>query len=91
MLPDASPSDEKLSICLIRKMSVWNAIPLVPKIIQGAHRDHSKVTMWDSKGLRISSEQPFILHGDGEIFEENAVDVKIDLIPKAISVIVPKH
>jgi YegS/Rv2252/BmrU family lipid kinase len=91
MLPDASPSDAKLNICLIRKMSVWNAIPLVPKIIQGAHREHSKVTLWDSKGLRISSEQPFILHGDGEIFEENAVDVKIDLIPKAISVIVPKN
>jgi lipid kinase, YegS/Rv2252/BmrU family len=91
MLPDASPSDAKLNICLIRKMSVWNAIPLVPKIIQGAHREHSKVTLWDSKGLRISSEQPFILHGDGEIFEENAVDVKIDLIPKAISVIMPQN
>jgi lipid kinase, YegS/Rv2252/BmrU family len=91
MLPDASPSDAKLNVCLIRKMSVWNAIPLVPKIIQGAHREHSKVTLWDSKGLRISSEQPFILHGDGEIFEENAVDVKIDLIPKAINVIMPQN
>jgi diacylglycerol kinase (ATP) len=91
MLPDASPSDAKLNICLIQKMSVWNAIPLVPKIIQGTHGAHNKVTSWDSKGLRISSEQPFILHGDGEIFEENAVDVKIDLIPKAINVIVPKE
>jgi YegS/Rv2252/BmrU family lipid kinase len=89
MLPDANPSDSILNMCLIRKMSVLKALPLVPKIIQGTHRDHSKVILWDSMGLRISSEQPFILHGDGEIFEENAVDVKIDLIPKAISVIVP--
>jgi diacylglycerol kinase (ATP) len=91
MLPDANPTDAKLNICLIRKMSVLNAIPLVPKIIQGTHGGHSKVTLWDSKGISISSEQPFILHGDGEIFEENAVDVKIDLIPKAISVITPKN
>jgi diacylglycerol kinase (ATP) len=90
MLPNANPSDSKLNICLIRKMSVWNAIPLVPKVIHGTHGVHSKVNIWESMGLRISSEQPFILHGDGEIFEENAVDVKIDLIPKAISVIVPK-
>ncbi len=91
MLPDADPSDSKLNICLIRKMSVWNALTLIPKIIQGTHGTHSKVTLWDSKGLRISSEQPFILHGDGEIFEENAVDVKIDLIPKALNVIIPKN
>jgi diacylglycerol kinase (ATP) len=91
MLPDGNPCDAKLNICLIRKMSVWKAIPLVPKVIQGTHGKHSKVTLWDSKGLRISSEQPFILHGDGEIFEENAMDVTIDLMPKAISVIVPKN
>jgi diacylglycerol kinase (ATP) len=91
MLPEANPSDSKLNICLIRKMSVWNAIPLVPKIIHGTHGEHSKVSMWDSKILRVSSEQPFILHGDGEIFEENAIDVTIDLMSKAISVIVPKN
>jgi diacylglycerol kinase family enzyme len=46
--------------------------------------------MWDSQSLRISSDEPFILHGDGEIFEENAIDVTIDLIPKAINMIIPK-
>ncbi len=91
MLPDANPSDSKLNICLIRKMSVWNAIPLIPKIINGTHGDHSLVTMWTSKMMRISSKQPFIIHGDGEIFEEKAIDVIIDLIPNAISMIVPKN
>ena len=91
MLPNANPSDSKLNICLIRKMSVWNAIPLVPKIIRGTHGDHRMITMGDSKVIRISSNQPFILHGDGEIFEENAIDVTIDLIPEAISMIIPKN
>ena len=90
MLPGANPSDSKLSICLIRKMSAWNAITLIPKIIQGTHGIHSRITMWDSQSLRISSDEPFILHGDGEIFEENAIDVTIDLIPKAINMIIPK-
>ena len=89
MVPDANPSDSKLNICLIRKMPVWNALPLVPKIIQGKHRNHKMISMWDSKKMIISSRQPFILHGDGEIFEEDAVEVTIDLIPKAITVIMP--
>jgi YegS/Rv2252/BmrU family lipid kinase len=91
MLPDANPSDSKLNICLIRKMSVWNALPLVPKIIQGTHGDHEMISMWDSKRINISSIRPFILHGDGEIFEENAMNVTIDIVPKAINVIVPSN
>jgi diacylglycerol kinase family enzyme len=47
--------------------------------------------MWDSKRISISSNQTFILHGDGEIFEENALNVSIDILPKAINVIVPSN
>ena len=90
MLPGANPRDSKLMVCLIRKMSVWNAVPLIPKIINGTHGGHKLITMWESQKLVISSIQPFILHGDGEIFEENATNVTIDLIPNAISLIVPK-
>jgi diacylglycerol kinase (ATP) len=89
MLPDANPSDSRLNICLIREMSVWKAIPLVPKIINGSHGNYKMISMWDSEKLNISSNQPFSIHGDGEIFENNAIDVKINLIPKAMSVITP--
>ena len=91
MLPNADIADSKLNICLIRKMSAWNAIPLVPRIIKGTHGSHEMISMWESKKINISSGKEFIIHGDGEILEENAVEIKIDLIPKAISVIVPKN
>jgi diacylglycerol kinase (ATP) len=89
MLPDANPHDSKLNICLIRKMALWEAIPLVPKIIKGTHGDHKMIKMWKTNLLKVSSKHPFILHGDGEIFSENAIEVKIDLLPNAINVIVP--
>jgi diacylglycerol kinase (ATP) len=91
MLPDADLSDSKLNICLIRKMSAWNAIPLIPRIVNGTHENHKKISVWDSKSLRITAARPFIIHGDGEIFEENATDVTIELLPKAISVIIPRN
>lgn len=89
LLPEADPSDSKLNICLIRKMPVWNAIPLIPKIINGTHIGHKMISMWESKTLNVTSRKPFILHGDGEIFEENTLDVTIDLIPNAINIVVP--
>jgi len=91
MLPDANPSDSKLNICLIRKMSVINAIPLVPKIIRGTHGNHKMVTFLDTNILRVSSQQAFIIHGDGEIFEDKSTEVTIDLLPNAINIIVPKE
>jgi diacylglycerol kinase (ATP) len=90
MLPGAVPTDGLLNICLIKKMSVWKSITVIPKIIKGKHDRHKMINMWNSKALQVTSKYPFILHGDGEIFEENAIDVTMELIPGAISVIFPR-
>jgi len=89
MLPNADPSDSKMNICLIKKMSVLNAVPLIPRIINGTHLNHKMISIWDSKSLKVSSREPFIIHGDGEIFEEDAMEVTIDLLPKVLTIIVP--
>ncbi|RPI04032.1 MAG: diacylglycerol kinase family lipid kinase [Ignavibacteriae bacterium] len=91
MLPDSNPFDARLNLCLIRKMSLWGAIPVIIKIIKGTHREHKLISMWETEQLSISSEHPFILHGDGEIFDENALDVTIDIIPSAINMVFPKE
>jgi diacylglycerol kinase (ATP) len=89
MLPNANPSDSKMNICLIKKMSVLNAIPLIPRIINGTHGKHKMISMWDSKSLKVTSKEPFIIHGDGEIFEEDAMEATIDLLPNALTIIMP--
>ena len=91
MLPNADPSDSKMNICLIKKMSVLNAIPLIPRIITGTHGNHKMISIWVSKSLKVSSKEPFIIHGDGEIFEEDAMEAKIELLPNAITIIVPNN
>lgn len=89
MLPNANPHDSMLNICLIKAMPLLRGIPLIPKIIKGTHGNDKMVSMWDSKSLHVSSHEPFIIHGDGEILEENAIDVMIEMEPKKINVIVP--
>jgi diacylglycerol kinase (ATP) len=90
MLPGADPSDGKLNICLIKKMPIWKSVTVIPKIIKGTHERHKMINIWNSKSLQVTSKYPFILHGDGEIFEENAIDAAIEIIPDAISVIFPR-
>lgn len=89
MLPNADPSDSKMNICLIKKMSVLNAVPLIPRIINGTHGSHKMISMWNSKSINVSSREPFIIHGDGEIFEEDAMEARIDLLPNALTIIIP--
>ena len=89
MLPNADPSDSKMNICLIKKMSVLNAVPLIPRIINGTHVSHKMISMWNSKSINVSSREPFIIHGDGEIFEEDAMEARIDLLPNALTIIIP--
>jgi len=91
MLPAADPCESKLNICLIRKMPAWKSISIVPKIIKGTHGSHKLISMWQTMSLKVIGKDPFILHGDGEIFEENAKEVTIEIIPNAINIIVPKE
>ena len=90
MLPDASPDDGKLNICLIRKMPVWKSISVIPKIIKGTHGEHKLISMWETTSLKLVGTNPFIVHGDGEIFSESAIETVIEVLPNALTVIIPK-
>jgi diacylglycerol kinase (ATP) len=89
MLPGADPCDGKLNICLIRKMSPWNAISVIPKIIRGTHGDHPLISTWETASVKLVGKKPFIIHGDGEIFEENAIEATIEVMPNELTVVIP--
>ena len=90
MLPVADPGDGKLNICLIRKMPVWKSISVIPKIIRGTHGEHTLISMWETASVKLVGKNPFIIHGDGEIFEENAMEAEISVIPNALTIVIPK-
>jgi diacylglycerol kinase (ATP) len=89
LLPDAVPDDSMLDICLIRNMSIWNALWVLPKALGGSFHGHKKVSNWNSKELKIESKRPFVLHGDGEVLEEKAVKARIKLAQKKVNIVIP--
>jgi len=88
MLPDALNDDGQLDICLIRKMPVLQSLPVILKIIKGTHSAESKIDIWNSSHIEIKSDHPFILHGDGEIFDENALEVTIEIAKEKMPVVI---
>jgi diacylglycerol kinase (ATP) len=91
LLPNANPNDSMLDICILGAMPIHRAIRIIPKLINGTHENLSKVSMWKSHEFLIEGRDTFILHGDGEIFEKNALRAEIKLAPSQISFVIPKE
>ncbi len=87
LLPNAHPNDSLLDICLLGVMPIHRAIGILPKLINGRHENLQEVQMWKTKKLRVEAKNPFIIHGDGEIFEENAVEAEINIAQNKINYI----
>jgi diacylglycerol kinase (ATP) len=88
MLPNAMNDDGQLDICLIRTMPILQSLPVILKIIKGTHNTESKIDIWNSSHIKIESHNPFIVHGDGEIFDENALEATILIAEEKISVVI---
>ncbi|MGD0590016.1 MAG: diacylglycerol kinase family protein [Bacteroidota bacterium] len=90
LLPNANPNDSLLDICILGVMPIHKAISIIPKLINGTHENLQKVSMWKSKEFTIEANNAFIIHGDGEIFEENTLRAEVKLAPIQISFMIPK-
>jgi YegS/Rv2252/BmrU family lipid kinase len=89
LLPNAAPDDSFLDTCLIRTMPILKILRLIPCLIKGTHGGERRISIWKSRQISIKASKPFILHGDGEILENNTIRAEIELAAKKICVIVP--
>lgn len=86
--PDASAFDGALRICLVTRISRWQVIPLLPRVIAGRHPRLAQVRMLTSRSIRIASAT-----GDGwaEIWADGepmgVLPVTIEAIPGAVRVV----
>lgn len=88
LTPDAKVDDSLLDLCLIEDMSVPRILGLMPQVMKGKHRDNKAVTFDRGKQIKVSANGPFAVHADGEIIGNDVAELKIEVIPKALNVIV---
>ena len=93
LAPDANPSDGLLNVEIIRNISRTKFIGLVSDYKKGTHIDTAtgevkekfKDLVYYKKCVAVKIEGISSVCADGEIFEENEIDVKV--IPQAINYI----
>jgi diacylglycerol kinase (ATP) len=89
ILPNARQNDSLLDICVLRAATLLKAIKILPSIIKGTHERNPEVSMWKTSEITIETKKPFILHGDGEIFEKEVIKAQITIAKEKVRIRYP--
>lgn len=86
--PEAKPDDGQLDICIIHRLTFFQALYHWPKLFRGRIDRMPQWEMHRTNSLEITAPSPMPVHMDGEPVQESA-SLKIDLLPNALCVRVP--
>jgi len=86
--PQAQLDDGLLDICIVGRMNKFKLLCCLPTVFFGKHVRIRQVEYLQSKEARIESGRPLDVYADGDYACQTPVE--ISLIPRALSVIVPR-
>ncbi len=91
--PAAKASDGKLDLCHCAAMSWLRLLSLVPRVIRGTHGDSPLVTMCrlERAAIRRPQGDPLWFELDGELAPGPARELRVEVVPRALPVLVPAH
>ncbi len=84
--PRAQLDDGKLDVCFVRRTPKLRLLRLFPRVFSGAHLDLPEVRYAQCSGLKISSDPPLDIFGDGEFIARTPAEIRIR--PRALRTIV---
>jgi len=84
--PNAALDDGLLELVVAEGLSRLRVLGLVPRVLRGTHLDHPAVTALRSRRVRIESDEPMVVHADGEILDTAATVVDVELRAGALRV-----
>ncbi|MGH2567571.1 MAG: diacylglycerol/lipid kinase family protein [Bacteroidota bacterium] len=83
--PHAIPDDGIFDICTIDEATRGRVLRLFPKVITGEHGRQREVQFARAKQIIIRSDTPFGAHADGEIVGMDFFEMKVEILPRALS------
>ncbi len=88
--PDARPDDGVFHYAMVRRVSRLMMFRLIPEVMNGTHGRFKQVRMGKFRELKLTSEDPFTVHIDGEIFAgftSKVHELEVKVLPNALRVI----
>ncbi len=87
--PDADPTDGRIDVCVIRRVGLLRFLLALPRVMKGTHGRMREVAMIATTRLRIrSSEEPLLLHLDGELREPGVQECTVTVKRGCLNVLV---
>ena len=87
LAPGARVDDGLLNFVFVEAMSRLAALALLPGLAKDGILRTDRVRRMRAKKIRLSTSQPCLFHGDGEIV--GSTPVEIEVVPEAIRVLAP--
>lgn len=87
MAPLAKADDGLISFCAVNGISRICAFFILPLLIKGKHKGHAGIHLFDSPSVTIESEEPMVLHTDGEYIND-VTHLTIDIFHNALSILI---
>lgn len=85
--PNAALDDGRLELVVADAMSRLQVLGLVPKVMKGEHLDHPAVSHHRVRRVMVRSEEPLVVHADGEILSLDGREIEVELLPAALQVL----
>jgi len=90
LTPFADLYDGELDLCLVRKISKLRFVFLIPSSTKGKHvKVTDAVSMRRFKRMKLSFSRPVYYHVDGEVSDKPLQEMKLEILPKALSIVIP--
>ncbi len=84
--PQALPDDGLLDLCIVREISQFDMLRLIPHFMNGTHTDREPVTMLRARQVSVSSPDDLIAHMDGEMLCTEAHRIEFGIFPGCLQV-----
>ena len=85
--PNASVLDGQLDVCVVRDANVLQRVRLFASAFRGTHGQLPSVRTLRARDLSLSFPSPPSIEVDGELRQARSREVKIECVPRALSVI----
>lgn len=82
--PNARLDDGLFHICLVRDISRFRALALIPRAMRGTHVSHFAVDTYVTSFLELETEEPFPVYADGEFLAQTPC--RVEVIPCSLHV-----
>lgn len=89
--PWADMSDGRLEGVAFGNMGVWRRLSVITQLLMGTHRTSDRVEVMSAGRYRLRFDAPPAYEADGEWYRAASSEVNIEVLPSALSVLVPEQ